>query len=74
MKHPWILRMQSPANFNEELARDATLNLYSFKRVSVFQSAVVSIIAHFKQTPEQIIELGQYFKALDINYDGFLSL
>ena len=56
----------------EDLA-DAALNLYSYKRISEFQSLVVAMIANMRQTKDEVFMLGQMFKKLDINNDGFLS-
>ena len=73
MQHVWLQRMHSDEPLSGAALVDAAINLYSFKRISEFQSLVVAMIANMRNSKDEVHMLAQMFKKLDQDNDGFLT-
>jgi len=72
LQHPWITNIKE-VDVSEEVQLDVAANLSSFKKVDVFQSGVMSLIAGLMSTSKELQELDQMFKKFDSDNDGTLS-
>ena len=52
---------------------EASLNLYSFKRTTAFQSTVMTFMQNMLATQHELAMIARFFKQLDTNEDGYLS-
>ena len=61
LEHPWLDGHLADDEVVEEKQIDIGLSLYTFKRSSIFQSSVISILTRLKPDNEEIAELRKIF-------------
>lgn len=66
--------MQRDDSLSEMEVVDLSINLYSFKRTTVFQSTIMTFLTNQLSTQSDLEYLSRFFKQLDTDNDGFLNL
>jgi calcium-dependent protein kinase len=66
--------MSDNDDMSETQIIDASINLYSFKRTTAFQSTVMTFLTNMRASQLELERLAKFFKKLDTDQDGYLVL